>query len=151
MHLLASSLTAQLGGKDTWKHSFSQDAVGLGCSGSTLLSAQPASFQRANPALDPLPPQAPAFMGAALPGPPGLSEHPDSLLQAQPRQPRKHHRPFLPLTAAQLHCGGMWRQPTGHQPETGHWAWRPGSDESRFHRGSDQRTGGLGVCTVTRA
>ena len=67
MHLLTSSLTAQLGGKDAWKHSFSQDAVGLGCSGPALYSAQPASFQRANPAVDPLPPQAPAFMGAALP------------------------------------------------------------------------------------
>ena len=93
----------------------------------------------------------PSLHGGCPPSLPGLSDHPDSLLQAQPRQPRKHHCPLLPLTAAQLHRGGMWCQPTGRQPETGCWAWGPGSDESHFHRGSDRRTGGPGVCTVTRA
>lgn len=84
MHFI-SSLTAQLGGEDTWKHSFSQDAVGLGCSAPlcTLLSL----FQRANPTLDPPFPLRPQPMGAALPAH-RPSEHPDSLLQAQPRQPR---------------------------------------------------------------
>lgn len=120
------------------------------CSTNLIPKGQPALDPEPQPFLSafPLRPQPP---WGCRPSPPGFSDHPDSLLQAQPRQPRKHHRPLLPLIAAQLYRGGMWRQPTGRQPETGCWAWRPGSDRSHFHRGSDRRTGGPGVCTVTRA